>query len=97
MQLLPCSSVVGKAGWYRHKVLGVRLCAAHITCRTAMLATVATPAQWRERCYIRVMAVGRGPLGRLWLAAAIQARAIGLWLALLGLGCWERWRMPRPL
>ena len=65
--------------------------------RCKNVVTVATPAQWRERCYFRVMAVGRRPLGRLWLRIAIQAQAIGLWLALLGLGCWERWHTPRPL
>ena len=44
-----------------------------------------------------MLAVGRGPLGRAALYARIQAQALGLWLALLGLGCWERWHTPRPL
>ena len=69
--------------------------ARHMQCRKAGKGR--DSAQWRERCYFRVMAVGRGPPGRLWLAAAIQVQAVGLWLALLGLGCWERWRTPRPL
>ncbi len=53
--------------------------------------------QWRQRCYFRVMSIGRGPLVRAGLCVVMQAQAVGLWLLLLGLGCWERWHTPHPL
>ena len=46
-------------------------------------------AQWRARCYYKVMVFGRSPWGRLMLALRIRAADLGQWVCLLFLGLLE--------
>ena len=53
--------------------------------------------QWRQRCYLKVLAFGRSPLGRLGLKLHIMMAELFQWLALICLAFLEFVKEPRPL
>jgi hypothetical protein len=53
--------------------------------------------QWRQRCYYKVLAFGRSPLGRLGLKLHITMAELSQWLVLIWLAVLEFLKEPRPL
>ena len=72
-------------------------CTGIVLCFRNTAETSCCATQWRQRCYYKVLAFGRSPLGRLGLKLHIMMAELFQWLALICLAFLEFLKEPRPL